>query len=82
MILDPGTGLASAARRTGRALRALERVVALWGLRVLVGTSRKRFLAELLTDASAAAWGRRDASVAAGLGRRDAPSPLCRHRPA
>ena len=37
-----------------QALRALERVVAL-GPRVLVGTSRKRFLAEVLTDAEATA---------------------------
>lgn len=65
VILDPGIGFGKRGAQNWQALRALERVVAL-GPRVLVGTSRKRFLAELLTDASAAAGsGAADASAAA-----------------
>ena len=72
VILDPGIGFGKRGAQNWQALRALERVVAL-GPRVLVGTSRKRFLAELLTDASAAAGsGATDASAAAGSGAADA----------
>ena len=62
--LQPG-GIGKRGAQNWQALRALERVVAL-GPRVLVGTSRKRVLAELLTDASAAAGsGTTNASTAA-----------------
>ena len=72
VILDPGIGFGKRGAQNWQALRALERVVAL-GPRVLVGTSRKRFLAELLTDASdAARSGAADASAAAGSGAADA----------
>lgn len=65
VILDPGIGFGKRGAQNWQALRALDRVIAL-GPRVLVGTSRKRFLAELLTDASAAAGsGAADASAAA-----------------
>ncbi|KXC05023.1 dihydropteroate synthase [Microbacterium hominis] len=45
VILDPGIGFGKRGAQNWEALRALERVVAI-GPRVLVGTSRKRFLAE------------------------------------
>lgn len=52
VILDPGIGFGKRGAQNWEALRALDRVVAL-GPRVLVGTSRKRFLAEALAAASA-----------------------------
>ena len=52
VILDPGIGFGKRGEQNWQALRALERVVAI-GPRVLVGTSRKRFLAETLAAASA-----------------------------
>lgn len=66
VILDPGIGFGKRGAQNWQALRALDRVIAL-GPRVLVGTSRKRFLAEVLTDAEATATA---AAGAAG----DAPS--------
>ena len=54
VILDPGIGFGKRGAQNWQALRALDRVIAL-GPRVLVGTSRKRFLAEVLTDAEATA---------------------------
>ena len=53
VILDPGIGFGKRGPQNWEALRALERIVAI-GPRVLVGTSRKGFLA----DALAAADGR------------------------
>lgn len=47
VILDPGIGFGKRGAQNWQALHALDRVVAL-GPRVLVGTSRKRFLAETL----------------------------------
>ena len=47
VVLDPGIGFGKQGDQNWRALRALDRIVAL-GPRVLVGTSRKRFLAETL----------------------------------
>ncbi len=53
VILDPGIGFGKRGDQNWQALRALDRIVAL-GPRVLVGTSRKRFLAEALAEASGA----------------------------
>lgn len=50
IILDPGIGFGKRGAQNWEALRALEQIVAI-GPRVLVGTSRKRFLAEALADA-------------------------------
>lgn len=47
VIVDPGIGFGKRAAQNWQALRALDRIVAL-GPRVLVGTSRKRFLADAL----------------------------------
>lgn len=47
VILDPGIGFAKAGAQNWDMLRGLEEIIAL-GHRVLVGTSRKRFLAETL----------------------------------
>jgi dihydropteroate synthase len=49
VILDPGIGFAKAATQNWRMLNDLPRLVGL-GPRVLVGTSRKRFLAAALGD--------------------------------
>ncbi|WP_144876744.1 dihydropteroate synthase [Microbacterium sp. 1.5R] len=49
IILDPGIGFAKAGAQNWEVLRGLDEIVAL-GPRVLVGTSRKRFLAESLPD--------------------------------
>ena len=54
IILDPGIGFGKRGGQNWQALRALDRIVSI-GPRVLVGTSRKRFLAETLADASSAA---------------------------
>lgn len=54
VILDPGIGFGKRGSQNWEALRALERIVAI-GPRVLVGTSRKRFLAETLAAASGSA---------------------------
>jgi len=51
VILDPGIGFGKHGAQNWEALRALDRIVAI-GPRVLVGTSRKRFLAEALAAAS------------------------------
>ena len=53
LIVDPGIGFAKAGAQNWDVLRGLDEIVAL-GLRVLVGTSRKRFLAETLQGAHAA----------------------------
>lgn len=47
LIVDPGIGFAKAGQQNWDLLRGLDEIVAL-GPRVLVGTSRKRFLAETL----------------------------------
>jgi dihydropteroate synthase len=47
LIVDPGIGFAKAGEQNWDVLRGLDEIVAL-GPRVLVGTSRKRFLAETL----------------------------------
>lgn len=52
VVLDPGVGFGKQGDQNWRALRALDRIVAL-GPRVLVGTSRKRFLTETLEAAGA-----------------------------
>ncbi|MFD5224426.1 dihydropteroate synthase [Microbacterium sp. NPDC058342] len=52
IIVDPGVGFAKSGRQNWDVLGGLEEVVAL-GHRVLVGTSRKRFLADALTSAAA-----------------------------
>jgi dihydropteroate synthase len=49
VILDPGIGFGKKGAQNWAALRGLPRLVAV-GPRVLVGTSRKRFLAEALGD--------------------------------
>jgi dihydropteroate synthase len=49
VILDPGVGFGKKGAQNWATLQGLQRVVAL-GPRVLVGTSRKRFLAEALAE--------------------------------
>lgn len=53
IIVDPGFGFGKRGPQNAELLRGLGRVTA-WGPRVLVGTSRKRFLAELLDEADPA----------------------------
>lgn len=53
MIIDPGIGFGKRGAQNWHVLRALPRISAL-GPRVLIGTSRKRFLAEALDLAGAA----------------------------
>ncbi|SEC19850.1 dihydropteroate synthase [Microbacterium hydrocarbonoxydans] len=66
LIIDPGIGFAKAGAQNWDVLRGLDEIVAL-GPRVLVGTSRKRFLAETLlrvhTDAEVSE-ARRDLATA------------------
>jgi dihydropteroate synthase len=50
MILDPGIGFAKAGAQNWDVLRGLDEIVGL-GRRVLIGTSRKRFLVETLRQA-------------------------------
>lgn len=50
LIVDPGIGFAKAGEQNWDVLRGLDEIVAL-GPRVLIGTSRKRFLAETLQRA-------------------------------
>ncbi|MBV1781124.1 dihydropteroate synthase [Paeniglutamicibacter sp. ABSL32-1] len=65
LILDPGLGFAKDHEHNWELLNALDRFTAL-GHRVLVGTSRKRFLGALLTvDGKPAAPAQRDAATAA-----------------
>ncbi|MET4003532.1 MULTISPECIES: dihydropteroate synthase [Arthrobacter] len=54
LILDPGIGFSKNAEQNWELLANLDRVTAL-GNKVLVGTSRKRFLGSLLTSAGKAA---------------------------
>ncbi|WP_100812422.1 MULTISPECIES: dihydropteroate synthase [unclassified Microbacterium] len=69
VVLDPGIGFGKTAEQNWAMLAGLEHLVAL-GPRVLVGTSRKRFLTAALSDASASASAevpsvaRRDAATA------------------
>lgn len=66
IIIDPGIGFGKKGEQNWAVLRALPRIVAL-GPRVLVGTSRKRFLAELLESGGtegAASESRRDLATA------------------
>lgn len=49
LILDPGIGFGKRGVQNWQTLRALPQIAEL-GLRVLVGTSRKRFLAEVIGD--------------------------------
>jgi dihydropteroate synthase len=66
LIVDPGIGFAKAGAQNWELLRGLDEIVAL-GPRVLVGTSRKRFLAEILQHAApeeAASEERRDLATA------------------
>lgn len=49
IVVDPGIGFGKHGGQNWEVLRGLERIVAL-GPRVLVGTSRKRFLGELFRD--------------------------------
>jgi dihydropteroate synthase len=51
LIVDPGIGFAKAGAQNWELLRGLDEIVAL-GPRVLIGTSRKRFLAETLRHAA------------------------------
>lgn len=50
LILDPGIGFSKKDAQNWDVLRGLDEIVAL-GPRVLIGTSRKRFLADVLQDA-------------------------------
>lgn len=56
LVLDPGLGFAKTAEHNWALLRALPRMTGLhspgWGLPILVGASRKRFLGALLADAN------------------------------
>ena len=64
VILDPGIGFGKKGAQNWAMLRGLDRLVGL-GPRVLVGTSRKRFLAEALADDPAdAGEARRDLATA------------------
>lgn len=69
IIVDPGIGFGKAGQQNWETLRGTERLVAM-GLRVLIGTSRKRFLAEMLvgdadaTDSLDATESRRDLATA------------------
>jgi len=66
LIVDPGIGFAKAGAQNWELLRGLDEIVAL-GPRVLIGTSRKRFLAEVLTHAASdddATEARRDLATA------------------
>lgn len=64
VVVDPGIGFGKQGDQNWETLRGLERFVAL-GPRVLLGTSRKRFLADLLADdAAAATEDRRDLATA------------------
>lgn len=64
VVVDPGIGFGKQGDQNWETLRGLERFVAL-GPRVLLGTSRKRFLADLLADDPAAATeDRRDLATA------------------
>jgi dihydropteroate synthase len=64
VVVDPGIGFGKQGDQNWETLRGLERFVAL-GPRVLLGTSRKRFLADLLADdPAAAAEDRRDLATA------------------
>ena len=63
VILDPGIGFGKRGDQNWQALRGLERVVAI-GPRVLVGTSRKKFLGELLAAGGADDEARRDLATA------------------
>ncbi|MPT14715.1 MAG: dihydropteroate synthase [Microbacterium sp.] len=51
LIVDPGIGFAKAGAQNWDVLRGLDEIVGL-GFRVLVGTSRKRFLADVLQEAA------------------------------
>ncbi|BDV29546.1 dihydropteroate synthase [Microbacterium terricola] len=62
VIVDPGIGFGKRGAQNWAVLRALPRIVEL-GNRVLVGTSRKRFIAELLDD-PALSLHRRDLATA------------------
>jgi dihydropteroate synthase len=64
IVLDPGIGFGKRGEQNWQTLRALPAIVAL-GVRVLVGTSRKRFLTDALTAGTA------DASDDPDLSRRD-----------
>jgi dihydropteroate synthase len=65
VILDPGIGFAKRGAQNWEMLRGLQQLVGL-GPRVLIGTSRKRFLADLLEehDAGEATERRRDLATA------------------
>ncbi len=79
VIIDPGIGFGKRGPQNWQALRALDRVVAL-GPRVLVGTSRKRFLGDVLRKASIGdpgGGGGGDPAAAAPVGEAGAPgSPV------
>jgi len=62
LIVDPGIGFAKAGAQNWDVLRGLDEIVAL-GPRVLIGTSRKRFLAEAL-GGSEVSEDRRDLATA------------------
>jgi len=63
VILDPGIGFAKSGEQNWEVLRGLDEIAAL-GFRVLVGTSRKRFLAEVLDAFGESTEQRRDLATA------------------
>ena len=63
LIVDPGIGFAKAGVQNWDLLRGLDDITAL-GHRVLIGTSRKRFLAESLDGAAEVDESRRDLATA------------------
>lgn len=64
LIVDPGIGFSKKGGQNWGVLRGLDEIIAL-GPRVLVGTSRKRFLAETLdADPAAVSEARRDLATA------------------
>jgi dihydropteroate synthase len=64
VIVDPGIGFGKRGEQNWQTLRGLDRFVAM-GQRVLIGTSRKRFLADALAqDPADASEARRDLATA------------------
>jgi dihydropteroate synthase len=67
LVMDPGLGFAKNARQSAHLLRNTARIARAVGVPVLVGASRKSFLARLADDAGAPPEERLGASVAAAV---------------
>ena len=64
LLADPGIGFAKTADQSRALLRALPRIAAAVGVPLLVGASRKSFLAPLLGDDASSEGARDDATLA------------------